>query len=303
MKKLSRIILTVLSVFLAALLALSSLYVAALYTVRSHYTPDYIYNTMSSLDYASLKISDGSGGTDTLCNIANRTVADFGMTFTEDDFNIAIRTFSLDAVITSFLQDIRSWAFDDGAIPSISPKETADIILSGLDQSLLSIVSLAENPRELLEAALSNLDEVANLSEIFSSAEPVRELLSKGTLIFVLSVCATLFLLIITMNRLKLTSSMIYGGVAWTVAGSVLMFADKLLAPIKLELLASTMLPEETLDIIYTPLIEALNRTGTHLMLSGLTIAIVFAVFGTFAGMIRREKQRASEFADSQKIV
>lgn len=303
MKKLSRIILTVLSVFLAALLALSSLYAAALYTVRSHYTPDYIYNTMSSLDYASLKVSDGSGGTDTLCNIANRTVADFGMTFTENDFNIAIRTFSLDAVITAFLQDIRSWAFDDGAIPHIAPEETADIILSGLDQSILSIVSFAENPRELLEAALSNLDEVTNLSEIFSSAEPVRELLSKGTLIFVLSVCASLFLLIITTNRLKLTSSMIYGGIAWTVAGSVLMFADRLLSPIKLELLASTMLPEETLDIIYIPLIEALNRTGTHLMLSGLMIAIVFAVFGTFAGMIRREKLRASEFADSQKYV
>lgn len=293
MKKISHIILAVLSVVLAVLLAVTSLYAAALYTVRSHYTPEYVYNFMNSLDYASLEVPDGNGGSGTVCDLVNQSARDFRIQFSEQDINTLVRTLSLDAVITSFVQDLRTWAFDNGAAPRLDADETADTILSGIDSNVLMFLSMFGDVNTLLSDMLSNITEAADFGETFEEAEPYRELLSQGTLTFVLSVSATLVLLILVTRQLKIVPTAVFAGSAWIVSGSLLLFANNFLAPFKTEIITS--IPESTFDLVYLPLMEALHRTGTNMALTGLAIVVIFTVIGSFSNMIKREKQRTAE--------
>lgn len=293
MKTASKIILALLSFVLAVLLAATSLYAIALSTVRSHYTPGYVYNFMNSLDYASLEIPDGNGGSGTLCDLANSAVSDFGIRFTERDLNSAVRSFSLDTVIASFVQDVRSWAFDNAAAPKLDPDYIADTMLSGVDQSILMYFSLFGDIPSLLSESIENITESVDLDSTFSEAEPYRELLSEGTLMFVVSVCATLVLLIFVTRRLRLVPSAVISGSSFIVSGSVLAFADKLLTPIKAQLVAE--IPESTVDLVWLPLIEKLHDAGVFTALVGIAVIIVFAVIGSFANMIKREKQKTAE--------
>lgn len=297
MKKIPRILLAILSVLLAVLLSLTTLFSAAVYSIRSLYTPEYVYNLMNSLDYASLEVPDGNGNTASLCDIVNEQVRGFGIGFTEQDLNTAIRSFSIDAVLTSFVQDLRTWLLDDGAVPVLNPDEVAETILSGLDRNLLSFLSLFGDPQAFLSDALSGLTGAADLSDTLESAEPVRELLSAGTLMFALSICGMLFLLILITRRLKPVPTMILTGSACVVSGTVLLFMQNFLAPFKAQMIASSGLSASTLNIVWLPLMDSFRRTGTFLALGGLTLLVVFAVIGAFASMIRREKAASAEAA------
>lgn len=297
MKIIPRILLAVLSVLLAVLLCLTGLFSAVVYSVRSLYTPEYVYNLMNSLDYAALEVPDGNGNTAALCDIVNEQVHDFGISFTEKDLNSAIRSFSIDAVITSFVQDLRTWLLDDGPVPVLNPDEVAGAILSGFDQNLLAFASYFGDPQALLSNALDGLTGAADLSDTLKSAEPVRELLSAGTLSFALSVCGTLFLLILMTRRLKLVPTMVLTGSAGIVSGTVLLFAETLLTPVKMQMISDSGMPASTLNIIWQPLMEAFHRMGTFLALGSLTLVIVFAVIGALSSMIRREKAAAEEAA------
>lgn len=292
MKTLSKALLVILSVILAILLAVTSLCAATIYTVRSNYTPEYVYNFMNSLDYANLEIPDGNGGFGTVCELANSSVAELGIKFTDRDIDSLIHSFSIDAILTSFVQELRSWALDNGAVPTLDGAEMAETILSGADQNMLMFLSMFGDVEGMLTNALSNISESSNLTETLEKAEPVRELLSQGTLMFVLSICGTLILLIFVTRQLKLTASAVFCGSAWIVSGCVMLFCDKILAPVKAVIIAQ--FPETTLDLVYRPLIEMLHQTGTFLSLGGLAIVVVFAVIGALFGMVKREKERAA---------
>lgn len=284
-----------LSFLLAVLLFVSSFYAAALHSVRSHFSPEYVYNFMNSLDYASLELPTGSDGqSDSLRNIVNSAASEFGVRFSDDDIAYLINNLSINALLSAFVQDLRSWAFDNGAAPMLDAEEMAHTVAVGMDQNLLMLLSYYGDIEAMLADAIADISENANLDDTFRQAEPYRELLSAGTLVFVLSICATLFLLILITRRLKLVPTMVISGITWSLCGSLLIFTEQLLSPLKAELLAASQFPEGTLDLVYKPLIDSLHGTGVTLALTGLAIVVVFAVIGTFAGMIQREKARTA---------
>ncbi|MBR6709220.1 MAG: hypothetical protein IKL84_06025 [Clostridia bacterium] len=293
MKILTRILLIFLSVLLTVLLVFTTLSSSLISCVRAHFTPEYIYNYMNSIDYASLELPDGNGNTAPLCDIINDQTHDLGIYFTEDDLNGLIRAFSLDAVLTSYMQDVRSWALDDGPVPMLDADEVAETILTGVDDSLYMFISMFGDPKEALSDAVSGMVSAADFSHIFESGGMIRKILAADTMIFIISLGASAVLLILIANRLKIVPAAVYTGLACIAAGSVMLFARQILAPYKAALFAGTssdMLPESLIDSIYLPFMETVHRTGTFIALGGLAALIVFSVIGTFSAMIAREK-------------
>lgn len=297
MKKIPHIFLVFLSVILTVVLAMTLLFSAFSYSIRTLYTPEYVYNLMNSIDYASLEVPDGNGNAVSLCDVVNEQIRDFGIAFTEQDLNTAVHTFSIDAVLSSFVQEVRTWLLDDGSAPTLDPDSIADTILSGLDQSLLSFFSYFGDPQTALSDALHTMTDAVDLHTAFEQAEPFRELLSSGSLVFALSLCGTLFLLLLITRRLRLVQTMQFTGCAGICAGSVFLFLPAILAPFKAQVLAAVGMPTATVDIFWLPLMESCHRTGTFLALGGLTLLVVFSVISAFASMIKREKIKSEELA------
>lgn len=300
MKTFPRILLAVLSVLLAVLLTITAVFSGAVSAVRAHFSPEYVYNFMNSLDYAALELPDGNGGSAPMTDLVNEQIKPFGIVLTENDLNVLIRSFHIDTILASFMQDLRTYFLDDGPVPALDPRETAEMLLSGLDERLYAFLSMMGDPTAILSDALNNLLSTTDLSASLSSSEPVRELLSAGTLAFVISVSGTLFLLILVTRRLRLVPTAVLTGCSCAAAGTVLLFAETILAPFMAGLITSSGLPAAVLNPVYLPFMETVRRTGTFMALGGLAAAIIFGVFGVFASMIRREKEAAKKAAEQR---
>jgi len=294
MKIFSRIILTVLAVLLTVVLTVTSLSASLISCIRVHFSPQYVYNFMNSIDYASLELPDGEGNVLPLCDIINSQVREFGIYFTEDDVNDLIHTFSIDAVIASYMQDVRSWAMDDGPVPMLDSAEVAEMITTGLDNSLYMFLGLFGNPRVVLADAISGMVSAADFSALFERGNLIPAVLASDALIFAISLCGSVFLLILFTQKLRLIPTGIYTGISCILSGSVMLFARQIIAPFKAQLFASPdMLPEEVFDMVYMPFMGTVHRTGTFVSLGGLAVLVVFAVIGSFYAMYARERDRA----------
>lgn len=293
MKIFSRIILTALAVLLTVVLTVTSLSASLISCVRVHFTPRYVYNFMNSIDYASLELPDGEGNTAPLCDIVNSQVRDLGIYFTEDDINDLIRTFSIDAVIASYMQDVRSWVLDDGPVPMLNADEVAEMITAGLDSSLYMFLAIFGDPNVILSDAISGMVSAADFSGLFEKGDVIPAIFAEDALIFVISLCASVFLLILFTQKMKLVPTAIYTGISCILTGSVMLFARQILAPFKAQLLAAPdMLPESVFDTVYMPFMGTVHRTGTFISLGGLAVLVVFAVTGAFVSMYIRERER-----------
>lgn len=300
MKTFGKILLTLLTIVLAAALCLTTLFAAASGCVRRTFTPEKVYGIMSGMDYASLELPDGYGGFENLCTIINQTVGGLGLSFTEPELNSAVRTFSVDAILTSFLQDFRTWLLDDGPLPVLDSHEMAQTIVNGLDSGITGLMSLFGDPAAMLSNLLEGVTESAKLGDRLKTLEPARDLLSKETLIFALSTCAVVFLLILLCCKLKFFRAVVWAGCSSMAAGAVLMFAEPLAQPMKNHLLAEMAMPESTIDIVYRPLMEGLHAFGSTLALAGLAAALIAGMIGLFGGMIRREKEKTDAARNAQ---
>ena len=300
MKTFGNVLLTVLTAALAVLLCLSSLFAAASACVRTNFTPEAVYRTMDGLDYAELQLPDGYGGFDSLCGIANQMLGSLGVSMTPDQLNAAVRNFSVDDILTAFLQDLRTWLLDDGPVPQLSSYDMAKTIANGLDPSLAGLLSLFGDPALMISGLLDNVLDSADLTERLRSLEPAREILSKETLVFALSVCAALFLLILLCRKMRFFRAAVWAGCSCATSGALLLFAEPLAKPIKNRLLVRMAMPESTLDLVYLPLMKDLRRWGLAMLLAGLAAAVIAALIVFIGSRIRRSRQRKKEAEEAQ---
>lgn len=264
-------------------------------SIRLAFTPENIVDTMSNLNYAAVQLPDGYGGFATILDSLNEQLGYYGMELTENDFNELIRMLSVDDILTVFVQDFRSWLMDYGPAPQMDPYEMAELALSGIDPDVLRVLGMFADPTDTVAAFLSRVADIADLGDRLDALEPVRMLLSKGSLIFAASVCVTLALLIFLLTGLRFAPACTAWSVAVSLGGAAMMFAPILMNDWKNYMLRSLSLPEVTFNIVYLPLIESMRTVGARIALVGLTVMIFTLVIWVFSSMIRREKEIAEK--------
>ncbi len=295
MKKFLNVCRWMLIVLLAVLLTAGLVFTAVSASIRLAFTPENVYRTMAELDYAAVRLPDGYGGFATILEFLNDQLAYYGMELNGKDFNELIRMLSVDDILTVFLQDFRSWLLDYGPTPQLDPYEMAELALSGVDPAVMNFLGMFSDPVEIVAAFLARVAAIADLGDRLDSMEPVRMLLSEGTMIFTASVCALLVLVIHSLTGLKPAPSCTVCSACVSAAGAVLMFAPRLMNDWKNYMLVSLRLPESTFNMVYLPLLESMRSTGAGIALAGLTVMIFTIVIWVFANMIRHEKELAEK--------
>lgn len=262
-------------------------------SIRLAFTPEAVVYTMENLNYAAVQLPDGYGGFATVLDSINDQLGYYGMELTENDLNELIRMLSVDDILTVFVQDFRSWLLEYGPVPQMDPYEMAELALSGIDPAVLNLLRMFADPTDTVAAFLSRISAIADMSERLDSLEPVRMLLSKGSLIFAASVCAALALVILLLTGMRFAPSCTAWSAAVAVSGAAMMFAPVLMNDWKNYMLISLKLPEATFNIVYLPLIESMRSIGSGIALAGLTVMIFTLVIWVFSAMIRREREIA----------
>ncbi|MBQ2727304.1 MAG: hypothetical protein IJF78_16500 [Clostridia bacterium] len=288
------------TLILTAALCAGLMLTAVTASIRLAFTPENVYRTMSEINYAGVVLPDGYGGFGTVLELFNEQLGFFGMELNENDFNELIRMLSIDDILTVFVQDFRAWLLDYGPTPALDPYEMAELALSGVDPSIVRLLGIFNDPVDTVAAFLSRVSDIADIGERLEALEPVRTILSEGTLVLECSLCLLLGLLLLLIHRMKAAPALVACSAAVSAAGASLLFAPLLLNDWKNYMLASLQMPESTFNIVYLPLIGSIRSLGSMIALIGLTVMIFTIVIWVFSSMIRREKELAAKMAEER---
>lgn len=307
MKKLKNMLRTVLAVILTAALGLSTAVSVSLACMRVTFTNEYILEIVNSVDYADIKVPDGMGGFIPMADYLNSFTAGTGITFTNDDFNKAVRDLSLDSIMASFLQDCRAWIFDNAPRPSFNPDEMAQIVLGGLDGTMATVLSmmLGDQAETVLVYIITSFMEGSKLESRLDSLGFLCSVFSSDALAFSISVCAMIFVLLFVTCQRKILTLLTCSAIAAAGGGMLMIGADAIFeSAVKNKLLLALSFPESTFDIIYRPVVSALSEWGQMIAAaSGIvaSVLIISMITESIVHNIRRRKHNlhSSDFSDN----
>ncbi len=291
MKLLGRILLGLLSFLLALGLFCANLYAVSLGTLHYLYSEERIATAMSELDFAAIELPSEEGEISTIGEMMGASIAP-GIVMPAETVNSIYRGLSMDKIFTSFLLDLRHWAFEEGPVPRLDAEEILDTALAGMNDELREYLYLSEETKPVLVATLSQILEQVDMNEPLSALEPARILISRGTLVFSLTVVALLFLLLLVTRRLRLCPTMIITGVVCLANSGVFLLLSVLMNGATDQLAAESGLPLSTVELFFRPLINAVSETGVKVALFGIAAILLFGCIGLIMRAIRKRKRR-----------
>ena len=297
MKAIARFFCVLLGILSAAGLFVSSAAALTLSSVRRTLSPAFIRSTAEGLDFASIRFPDGFGGFTTIPEQMNQSFEPYGVSVSDEQFNAMCRELSLDDAVRDYFLAFRTWLLDDGPVPRIDLRSTAEAMVSGLAPGSLYFVS---DPVAFAMSVLAGYINQRTFDSRLESLKPARELLSAGTLLLVCSFVLTFALLLLAAFRLKLLPALTVGGFAAALSGTAAYFAPTLAAPFKASLLGAAGVPlESTFDIVYIPLMRNLSRAGFSVLIAGGALFVLCGILWAVTTAVRnsRARRRAIEAA------
>ena len=178
-----KILRNMLSVLLVVVMVVTTVYSAVLLTVRLTVTENLVREVAENLNYAALPLPDGdeNGGTTTITEVLNSSLSSLGITMTENEVNDALRSFSVNKIMSDLAAETREWLLGDGAEPTINNAKIAKTVTANMPESLSGLLSMFGNPEEVLAEMLSEYTSQLDLHEYFAKLEPYRPFLSEGS--------------------------------------------------------------------------------------------------------------------------
>lgn len=290
MKIFARILCVLLSVLFAAGLFASSFAAILLSSVRGALTPSFVADAVNGLDFASVRFPDGFGGFTTIPEQMNKSFEPYGVSISDEQFNALCRDLGFDAVLRSYFTDFRAWLLDEGPIPQLDLRSAAENMVSGMDPDAMAFVS---DPVAFAMTMLASYVNERALSSRLERLAPAREILSEGTLVFVLSVVLACAVLLFVSRGLKWLPTLTIGGLTAALSGAAAYFVPALAAPYKASLLgAAGVALESTFDIVYLPVVSAVSRAGLRVFIAGGAVFVLAGIGWIVVSAVKRSRQR-----------
>lgn len=275
------------SVLLTIAMLLCTLSAGTIWSVRSAFTSERIYDRLNSIDWASVELTY-NGKTMTLCDIYNQELGLYLGEMTAEDFDDIVYYFSIDTIVVSFVQDLRAWAFDYAPAPALDSAELAATVLSRIDPTLLQYLSFFGQPEQILAEMIGRVTENADIEELFAAYEDYRIFISDTALYMTASAAAVLLLIILLINSLRFSSALLSGGICCIITGFVLASVHPMLSLLLPAALAQLGIPTSTFNIVYTLLSVRLSRNGVTVFLIGVGAILLSAS----SKLLRRKRER-----------
>ena len=188
-----KILRNILSVLLVVVMVVTTVYSAVLLTVRLTVTENLVREVAENLNYAALPLPDGdeNGGTTTITEVLNSSLSSLDITMTENEVNDALRSFSVNRIMSDLAAETREWLLGDGAEPTINNAKIAKTVAANMPENLSGLLSIFGNPEEVLAEMLSEYTSQLDLHEYFAKLEPYRPFFIAGSVITWAVRCAT----------------------------------------------------------------------------------------------------------------
>ena len=256
-----KILRNMLSVLLVVVMVVTTVYSAVLLTVRVTVTENLVREVAENLNYAALPLPDGdeNGGTTTITEVLNSSLSSLDITMTENEVNDALRSFSVNRIMSDLAAETREWLLGDGAEPTISS---------------------AGNPEEVLAEMLSEYTSQLDLHEYFAKLEPYRPFLSQGALYLALSATLLIVMLVLVCQKMRVVPWLVSVGLGIFLSGACGIFLRYYLSGVR-ELFVSPVYE------FAAPVLAALFRNAVILTAGGLAVAVVSAVAGALVSSVK----------------
>ena len=277
-----KILRNMLSVLLVVVMVVTTVYSAVLLTVRVTVTENLVREVAENLNYAALSLPDGNenGGTTTITEVLNSSLSSLGITMTENEVNDALRSFSVNKIMSDLAAETREWLLGDGAEPTINNAKIAKTVAATMPESLRGLLSMFGNPEEVLAEMLSEYTSQLDLHEYFAELEPYRPFLSQGALYLALSATLLIVMLVLVCQKLRVVPWLVSVGLGIFLSGACAIFLRYYLSDVR-ELFVSPVYE------VAAPVLAALFRNAVILTAGGLAVSVVSAVAGALVSSVK----------------
>ncbi len=275
MKIVGKVICGIISFILCLGICLGMVYVFAGYSIREVYSSEFISGVLERVDFGEIEFIDGSGRTVSLAEMAEEGLALEGVIIDRSNIDNLVRMYSIDDVLAVMLEDWRGWLFDGGAVPVWDAYALADIIVDGMSRDLYEYFAYWGDVRGLFASPISGVLESIDNARIAHIFEPLRIILSGGTLALAASAVLGLALVLFLVLRLRFGWLCMLLGTAGISGGIVFIVGDFLIRWNLGYFAADMGLAKSTVELILLPFLDFIRRGG---WIIGLCSAGVFVV-------------------------
>ena len=277
-----KILRNILSVLLVVVMVVTTVYSAVLLTVRVTVTENLVREVAENLNYAALSLPDGNenGDTTTITEVLNSSLSSLGITMTDDEVNDALRSFSVNRIMSNLAAETREWLLGDGAEPTINISKIAKTVAANMPENLSGLLSIFGNPEEVLAEMLSEYTSQLDLHEYFAKLEPYRPFLSEGALYLALSATLLIVMLVLVCQKMRVVPWLVSVGLGIFLSGACAIFLRYYLSDVR-ELFVSPVYE------VAAPVLAALFRNAIILTVGGLSVAVVSAVTGALVSSVK----------------
>lgn len=284
-----KILRNILSVLLVVVMVVTTVYSAILLTVRVTVTENLVREVAENLNYAALPLPDGdeNGGTTTITEVLNSSLSSLDITMTENEVNDALRSFSVNRIMSDFAAETREWLLGDGAEPTINSAKIAKTVAANMPESLSGLLSMFGNPEEVLAEMLSEYTSQLDLHEYFAQLEPYRPFLSEGALFLALSSVLLIAMLVLVCQKLRVVPWLVSVGIGVSLAGVCC-------AVLRFRLTGIRQFAVSPVFELTSPVFVMIFYVSTILITGGLALALVSAVAGCLVRSVKRAKAAQS---------
>lgn len=275
-----RVAFTVLVSILLVCTLIMTLCIAA---VRTVITPEYVYNFADRIDYAAFPLpSDGefTSISDLMTEAFNRV----GFNLRGDDIDILFDQFSIPVIMAGLAQDFTGWFLQNGSRPVLDPDKIADIALSGVDSSIMTILNFLGDPTALLSDILVRPLSSIDLDGLLDRLEPVRVFFSADALALLVSADLLLAVLLFCLCGFRCIPFFLPAGASLFCGSGITLL---------LGLVLSLKIPQITR--VYAAYLTGFLQTVIFFLwrmcLIGIIAGIVLCTLWFLARIIRRKNQ------------
>ncbi len=269
-------------VLLAILLALSLFFTLCIAGIRTAMTPEFVYRYAEGISYIDLPLPTGDGFI-TVAELLMEGFHSIQLPLSYTDMAELFDQFSIPTIAAVFAQDLVSWLLYDGPRPVLEPYAISEIVLSGMNASLVQILAIYGDPAAILAEGLSQRLADIRLDALLNTLEPVRKLLSADTLALAVSVSGMLAVLLFCACLFRLSACALPLGSVLFAAGLSLLAAAWL---IPLSVPGITVVYADLLLDLLSPLSGQFCRYAVLLLLLG-AVGIGLGILVRLAGKPR----------------
>ena len=294
------------AIFFTILLTLALIcqltYVLGVISIRQAFTPENVYNYMNSINYATLELPDGNGGTASIATVMNKELYDIGLEITPEEVNSFIMLFSVDDVAAGFAQDFRAWLLDFAPEPRLDPQEITDIMISGLDSESYNFMKIFGDPEEMLYTLVNGITSKVNLHDVLEPLDNLKTALSLGALSLVGSGAMFVLLIILLIEKKNILKTGLIMSVSGLAASGGTLAACAIARMNKNAIIVSLGLTESLYNIVYEPCDRYLTRNAKLALMGSAALVAIFGVSLIIVRMIDSAKNKSAKKSSEQLV-